>query len=141
MRSLHTHRLRPHGIVVRWAILSLAAAMLTGEAAPGSDWWRVPIGANLQSVTQLFVDRASIARTGSTRTAWIFETFDPATTQTSSKKEDLAVDCSQRRYRGLGWQWTDQDGTISQSAESDVHWNSIEAGTPMDYAAAFICSQ
>ena len=86
-------------------------------------------------------DRASIARTGGVRTAWIFETFDPATTQTSSKKEDLAVDCDQRRYRGLGWQWTDQDGTVSQSAESDVHWNSIEAGTPMDYAAAFICSQ
>jgi hypothetical protein len=135
MRSLHTDRL------TRLTLLSLATAMLMGDAAPGSDWWRVPIGANLQGVTQLFVDRGSIVRTGSTRTAWIFETFNPATTQTTSKKENLAVDCSQRRYRGLGWQWVDQDGTVSQSAESDVHWNSIEAGTPMDYAAAFICSQ
>lgn len=101
----------------------------------------MPIATNLQSVTRLYVDRGSIGRAGDTRTAWLFETFNPATTQTASKKENLVIDCAAKRYKGLSWQWTDQDGTQSESAEADTHWSMLEPGTPLDYAARFICSQ
>lgn len=101
----------------------------------------MPIATNLQGITNLYIERDSIRRVGEVRTVWLFETFNPASTQTSTKKENLYIDCALMRYEGIYWQWVDQDGTQSESYDSDTRWNTVEPGTPMDFAASFVCSQ
>jgi len=115
-------------------------AMAVSTPAYASDWYFVA-AAKDQSIVS-FVDKDSISDIGGGKMrASMFSLFADPKDDAEAYRFEIEIDCNGRRSRLVGYEIFDSAHQMTGKNSLDNEWQGIEAGSPGETVAAFICGK